>query len=137
MRETVAFELEDIGNPVAFYHVQAYLDEIAYDSRPLDEDDFDSDMREVPEKVLEADLLNSARSYIINYSHVGVGPDTRSEVVEFYDIGDEVVVSGEGRYLEDAREILDSENPGSRKTKKLLHHKIDQGLKGVANRLGG
>lgn len=137
MRENVSYRLDEMENPVAFQHVQDYLEEVSSDEQPLEEEDFESDMREIPEEVLEADLLNSARAYMIGYEHLGSGPNSRVEVVEFYDVGDKIVLSGEGQYLESAREIMGSERPRVQKSKEVLRDKVDNGLKGVANRLGG
>lgn len=131
------YDLEELSTPVAFQHVQDYLEEVSSKERPLEEEDFENDMSETPEEVLESDFLNSARAYMIGYQHVGSGPNNRAEVVEFYDIGDKIVLSGEGKYLESAREIMESERPGIQKSKDILSDKVDQGLKGVANRLGG
>jgi len=44
------------------------------------------------------------------------------ESLDLYDIGDKVILSGDGRYLDDAREIIESGMPSFRRSRKLLSH---------------
>lgn len=137
MRDNRSYDLEEMGSPTASHHVQSYLRSVSSDMIPLDEDDLERDMRETPDEVLEADTLNSAESYLITYRNSGTGPEVGSEVVEFYDIGDEVVISGEGKYFQSVKDIMQSENPSRTSSREALNHKVSEGLETVKARLGG
>lgn len=137
MREAKVYDLDELGSQTALHHARRYIGDISGSSIPLEEEDIDNHLREIPETVLESDVLNSADSYIITYRRSEPGPDIEAEIVEFYDLGDRIVVSGEGDYLRNVEEIIESENPASKASREKFDHKVKEGLKGVKARLGG
>lgn len=137
MRRSKAYTMDEMGSLTALHHAQNYLGSISGRSIPLDEDDMEDSIDRTPERILEADTLNSAESYIIPYRRPGAGPETGIEVIDLYDTGEEIVVSGEGRYMDNVERILESDNPSMTSSKEIFSHRLQEGLQEVKTRLGG
>lgn len=137
MRESRSYEIGELRSQTALSHAHRYLSQISGKNISLDEDDLEDSMRETPETVLQSDVLNSAESYFITYRRTDPGPEIGVEIVDVYDIGDEIVVSGEGRYLENVEQIMESGNPSRKSSTEAFDHRVREGLKNVKAQLGG
>jgi hypothetical protein len=132
---TETYSIDDLGSQASPDHARRYLREVSADSIELDEEALESDMREAPEAVEEADFMNSAESYLITYGDAVDDLASEIEVVELYDLSDEIVLSGSGDYFQATMEILESERPGFTASREIGEEKLERGLQALAEKI--
>lgn len=124
MREYASYTLDELGALTAPEHARDYLENVSGSTITRDWDEFIGEFESYPQEFEELSDPNSIESYIIPFERNLPGPDTGIEVVEIFDFGNEIYVSGEGNYLEKTKSILESENPKRESSSQVMKHSL-------------
>ena len=136
MRQYVSYNLDDLGTLTAPDHARDYLENVSGSKISRDWNEFIKEFDDYPKELEELGAPNSVESYIIPFERGSKGPDTMVEVVEIFDFGNQIYISGEGRYLENTRSILDSENPKRESSSQVMRHGLIESWEKIKNSLG-